>query len=291
MVTIGLPFYNNQDTLEDAVKSILTQTYTDWELILANDGSTDGSMSIAKKLAAADKRIKLIGDNINRQISYRLNQICEIAQGEYLARMDADDMMMPDRIEKQMKVLLADKSIDVIDSAAYIINEKNEPIGIRGMDDISEWTKKDVLMKGLMFHPTVIAKRSWYRTNRYDERFNRSEDLELWCRTFEYGSFSRVYEPLYIYREGRVNIKNYMASARTTRAILRLYHTGIINQGLFFTEMTKSYIKSGLYRIFAFFNLQHILSSTRNEKLSAEQKQKVITAIKQIKSFSTTTMV
>ena len=291
MVTIGLPFYNNQDTLEDAVKSILNQTYTDWELILANDGSTDGSLSIAKKLAATDKRIKLIGDNTNRQISYRLNQIGELAQGEYLARMDSDDMMMPDRIEKQMKVLLADKSIDVIDSAAYIINEKNEPIGIRGMDDISGWTKKDVLMKGLMFHPTVIAKTSWYKKNRYDQRFNRSEDLELWCRTFENGSFSRVYEPLYIYREGRVNIKNYMASARTTRAILRLYHKGVINQLLFFTEMVKSYTKSGLYRIFAFFNLQHILSSTRNEKLSAEQKKKVAETINQIKSHSVLTVV
>lgn len=163
MITIGLPFYNNQDTLEDAIKSILNQTYTNWELILANDGSTDGSLQIAKKMAALDPRIKITGDNINRKISYRLNQICDMAQGEYLVRMDSDDMMMPDRIEKQMNVLLEDTTIDVIDTAAYIINEKSEPIGIRGMDDITGWTKKDVLTKGLMFHPTVIAKTAWYK--------------------------------------------------------------------------------------------------------------------------------
>lgn len=291
MITIGLPFYNNQDTLEDAIKSILNQTYTNWELILANDGSTDGSLQIAKKMAALDPRIKITGDNINRKISYRLNQICDMAQGEYLVRMDSDDMMMPDRIEKQMNVLLEDTTIDVIDTAAYIINEKSEPIGIRGMDDITGWTKKDVLTKGLMFHPTVIAKTAWYKKNRYNEKYNRSEDLELWCRTFDDTVFSRVYEPLYIYREGRVNISNYLASAQTTRAILRRYYKGIISSAAFFSEMIKSYSKSSAYRLFAFFNIQHILASTRNEKLSAEQKQKVLVAMQQIHSFSSFSVV
>lgn len=100
-----------------------------------------------------------------------------------------------------------------------------------------------------------------------------------------------MYEPLYIYREGRVNISNYLASAQTTRAILRRYYKGIISSAAFFSEMIKSYSKSSAYRLFAFFNIQHILASTRNEKLSAEQKQKVLVAMQQIHSFSSFSVV
>ena len=103
MLTIGLPFFNNDKTLADAVKSILIQSYKDWELILIDDGSTDGSNDIAKKFASIDNRIKLVSDGQNRGLIYRLNQIIDLAKGEYIARMDSDDMMMPGKLAKQME--------------------------------------------------------------------------------------------------------------------------------------------------------------------------------------------
>ena len=101
MLTIGLPFYNNEKTLADAIKSVLVQSYTDWELILTDDGSTDTSLSIANEFAKNDKRIIVISDSINKGLSYRLNQIADMTTTRYLARMDADDMMMPRKLKSR----------------------------------------------------------------------------------------------------------------------------------------------------------------------------------------------
>src|SRR5690349_23370493 len=127
LVTIGLPFYNNQSTLELAIKSVFAQTYKNWELLLVNDGSTDGSLEIAKKII--DKRVQLISDGSNKGLIFRLNQIASLAKGKYLARMDADDLMHPLRIEKQIKFLQQHQDTDLVDTGAYSINENENPIG------------------------------------------------------------------------------------------------------------------------------------------------------------------
>src|SRR5690242_569481 len=104
VVTIGLPFYNNRSTLELAIKSVIAQTYSNWNLILLDDGSTDGSREIAKNYVDDDK-ISLISDGINKGLICRLNQLAHLATGKYLARMDADDLMDPERIKKQVEYL------------------------------------------------------------------------------------------------------------------------------------------------------------------------------------------
>jgi glycosyltransferase involved in cell wall biosynthesis len=284
MLTIGIPFYNNELTLADAVKSVLSQTFTNWQLILADDGSKDGSLAVAKRFEQLDSRIKVISDGMNKGISYRLNLIASLATGDYIARMDADDMMMPDRLEKQMKVLLANPAIDIIDTAAYVINEKGEPVGMRGTDDLSNWNMKMVLTKGLFFHPAVVAKTSWFRENKYKENYLRTEDFELWCRTFGKTNFTRIQEPLFIYREGKVNVKNYTRSARVFREVLRIYDKSVLSRQEHYFEIIKSYLKSNLYRAFALFNAHHALSSARNAKLNDAQKQKLNKAIQAIKN-------
>ncbi len=286
MLTIGLPFYNNESTLANAIKSVLIQTYTDWELILINDGSTDRSAEVAIHLAAADKRIKLINDDVNRGLIFRLNQIIDLAKGEYIARMDADDMMMPEKLQKQMAVLLNDNNIDVIDTAAYTIDHNDEPMGIRGLNDLKDWDRKKTFKKVLLFHPTVIAKASWYRQNKYDENFVRSEDFELWCRTFDKTVFSRVYEPLFLYKEGKINIKNYTTSNRTHRKMLRKYGPSVLSIPELYIELIKSHLKSTLYRIFSLVKMQHILVSKRNAKLSTNQILEVKSVIKKINSYT-----
>ncbi|MEJ7587423.1 MAG: glycosyltransferase family A protein [Ferruginibacter sp.] len=285
MLTVGLPFYNSQKTLSNAIKSILIQSYTNWELVLIDDGSTDNSYNIAAQLAATDSRIKLISDGTNRGLISRLNQVIDLAKGEYIARMDADDMMMPLKLERQMKVLLENERIDVIDTAAYTINEKDEPIGMRGTEEIDTWDKKRVLKKVLLFHPTIIAKTSWYKQNKYSEDFVRSEDFELWCRTFDNTVFYRINQPFFLYREGNVNVKNYIQSMKTFRKILRRYGPGVLSKSEFATEILKSYLKSGVYVFFALFKSQYILSSKRNMKLNDGQVSEVNEVIRQIKNL------
>ncbi len=282
MLTIGLPFYNNEKTLANAIRSVLMQSYTDWEFILVDDGSTDKSLAIAKEFAALDKRVRVISDGVNRGLIYRLNQVIDMAKGEYVARMDSDDMMMPGKLEKQMQALLEDPKIDVIDTAAYTINEKDEPTGLRGMADLATWNKKKTFRSVLLFHPAVIAKTSWYRKNKYDENFFRSEDFELWCRTFDHTVFSRVYEPLFLYREGKVNIKNYTASNRTHRKMLRKYGSEVFSTPEFILEIVKSHLKSTTYRFFSLANMQHILTLKRNEQLTHNQKNEVVEKKKKI---------
>lgn len=285
MLTIGLPFFNNEKTLANAIKSILIQSYQDWELVLVDDGSTDNSYTIASKFAETDSRIKLVSDGMNRGLIYRLNQIIDMAKGEYIARMDSDDMMMPGKLARQMEVLLGDITIDVIDTAAYIINEKGEPTGMRGMADLDSWDKKKTLKKVLLFHPTVIAKTSWYRKNKYHKDFVRSEDFELWCRTFDDTTFSRVYEPLFIYREGRVNIKNYIKSGQSYRRILSKHANGVLSFTEIKIEVLKSYFKSTIYRSFSWFNMQHFLSAKRNTPLNWKEKHELRGIIDKISQF------
>ena len=111
-VTIGIPVYNAEAYLEYTICSVLAQTYRNWELIIIDDGSTDNSLLIAKKYEEIDNRIRVISDGINKKLPHRLNQIIHESKYDYIARMDADDLMSNDRIEKQISILNLNKSID-----------------------------------------------------------------------------------------------------------------------------------------------------------------------------------
>ena len=153
MVTIGLPFYNAEKYLALAIESVQAQTYTDWELLLLDDGSTDNSLSIAQSYAQKDSRIKVISDGKNKNLATRLNELPSLAQGLYLARMDADDMMHPARIERQLAVLETHPEIDVLGTNAYIINDENAVTGMR-----YPITPKNTLTRVRGFiHPTIIV--------------------------------------------------------------------------------------------------------------------------------------
>ena len=225
LITIGLSFYNDKSTLELAIKSVFAQTYQNWELILVDDGSTDGSLNIAKKIT--DKRVRLVTDGKNKGLIFRLNQIACLAKGKYLARMDADDLMHPARIEKQVEYLINNPDVDLVDTGAYSIYRNEIPKGKRGLSDINT-DAKYVIKHAMLLHASVVGKTSWFLKNRYDEEYVRAEDYELWCRTFKYSKFRRIKEPLYIVREGKINIKNYLKSSQTIRKIVKKYGPGIL---------------------------------------------------------------
>jgi glycosyltransferase involved in cell wall biosynthesis len=280
LVTIGLPFYNNQATLELAVKSVFAQTYFNWELILLDDGSTDNSLIIAKKFS--DERIRIISDKTNKGLIFRLNQIASLAKGKYLARMDADDAIHPERIEKQMQFLLKNPDIDLVDTGAYSINKNEVATGKRGLNDINN-NPKYILTHAMLLHGSVVGKTSWFLNNPYDKKYVRAEDYELWCRTFRHSKFGRIKEPLYIVREGKINVKNYLKSSQTIRKIITKYHKGILS----FIEFKKAIFilrfKEFMYRVFSIINAHHFLVNTRNEALNENEKKHVADLISKIK--------
>ena len=261
MVTIGLPFYNAEKYLALAIESVLQQTYTDWELLLLDDGSTDNSLSIAQSYAQKDSRIKVISDGKNKNLATRLNELPSLAQGLYLARMDADDIMHPARIERQLAVLETHPEIDVLGTNAYIINDENAVTSTR-----YPITPKNTLTRVKSFiHPTIIAKKQWFLENPYDTKALRMEDAELWYRTHSKYHFVRLNEPLLFYREvGNNYYKKYFLAQQSKAYIFSKYP----NESYWKHYFRANFLKGIVYRIAHIFGMEQWLVNRRNVKIS-----------------------
>ncbi len=278
VITIGIPIYNAEATIEMAVRSVFAQTYPRWKLILVNDGSTDQAHGWLSKIK--DPRVTYIQSE-NKGLLYWLNYFIDITDTPYLARMDADDIMHPQRLEKQLRFLEDRPEVALVDTGIYTIDLDTRPVGIRRMHHID--TKPAMLLNnGILTHPAVMGRSSWFKDNLYDMDYYRAEDQELWCRTFQYSTFGRILEPLLLYREGKVNIKNYRASIETTKKIIKRYGPSFFDQATLRRMLLKQDIKSWVYQIFGWFHLQDILSKARNKKLTAAQRIDVINIIQTV---------
>lgn len=195
IVTIGISFYNPGKLLELAIRSVFAQSYKNWELILIDDGSTDGSFEMCKNIK--DKRIKIFSDRKNLGLAARKNQIIELATGEYIAWLDADDIMHPKRVEIKLKYMEENPQLEAIASGAYILDRNNNVLGIRrGKKPTSE----EIFTRGGYIHPTLFARTVWYRDNLYSTRYPYAEDRELFARTVKSAKIFVIEDPLYFYR-------------------------------------------------------------------------------------------
>ena len=279
-VTIGLPFRNCERTLADAIRSVFAQTDPDWELLLVDDGSTDGSLAIAKQVR--DARVTVISDGVNRGLPSRLNQIAALSIHPLLARMDGDDLMHPSRVARQRKFLQLNSGVDAVGSAAFIIGSANEVTGCRG-DNRFDSSPRAVLEHGLFIHPTVMGRREWFLRHPYDPRFVRAEDRELWCRMAGTATFARVDEPLLFYREpARISVANYLQSCATDRRILRQYGPRIVGSLRTQILIAGSYVKSGCYRAAHAAGQADLLVRRRNHSLSPAEHEIAASTVERI---------
>lgn len=271
-VSIGIPFLNARRYLADAVRSVFAQTHDDWELLLIDDGSTDGSIGVVQDLD--DPRVRVLSDGSRRGLCARLNQIASLARGDYLARMDADDLMHPERIECQLKFLRANPSTDVVDTATFTVDDDLTPLGIRG-DRPLDAGPAAVLRNGLLIHPTVTGRAEWFRRNPYDPVYVRAEDRELWSRTCARTKFARLLEPLFFYREGPAgNLENYLRTERTVRNILHRYGPPLVGARHTRLLVMRSRLKAMVYRIGTKLEVQGRLIKKRNRPLTpAEMRE------------------
>ena len=129
LVTIAIPIYNAEKYLRYAIQSCINQTYQNWELLLMCDGSTDTSIGIMEEMAAYDSRIRVIYDDVNKGLVYRLNQSIKLAKGKYYARMDADDIMAVNRIEEEVNFLELHPMVDVVGTSMMMIDGDNHIMG------------------------------------------------------------------------------------------------------------------------------------------------------------------
>lgn len=257
LVTIAIPFYNSEEYLDYAIRSVFNQTYTNWELILLDDGSSDNSLEIAKKYGY-DERVKIISDHLNRGLVYRLNQSIMLAKGKFYARMDADDIMHVRRIETQVQYLNNNADIDVLGTAIYIIDSNSN---IKGTSFISESNRSSSF-----FHPSVIGKTEWFINNKYDSRFERAEDTELWLRTQVMSKFYNIDEPLLFYRLNENNLyKKYLGSYKSVLKILKKGSRYKINRMECLKSIVVTYVKIIAYTLLHLANQDRVILKLRTK--------------------------
>lgn len=244
LVSIGIPIYNAGQYLKQAIDSVLQQSFEDFELLLVNDGSTDGSLEIMKSYN--DPRIKIINDGINKGLIFRLNEMIHLSKGMYFARMDADDIMFPDRIERQLEVLKQNFEIDIVFGDAVSIDKDNHILGFKKSAEIKI---QDDILKGICpIHPTVMAKREVLLGNPYKDGFIQMEDLELWYRLITKYRFQNLNHPLLFYREDSSNnSQKHLKMIKGKIKFAETYHATKLQKSKLVLE---SYLK---YTVYVFF--------------------------------------
>jgi glycosyltransferase involved in cell wall biosynthesis len=279
-VTVAIPILNAERTLGDAIRSVFAQTFRNWVLLLVDDGSTDRSLEIVRRIR--DPRVAVLADGLNKGLPTRLNEIAALTETEYLARMDADDLMHPERLERQLRFLEQHPAIDLLGTANYTIDQANNPVGVRN-DTLVDDSKPTVLREGYVVHPTITGRTSWFRGNLYDPGFLRAQDYELWCRVCPSRAITTLPEPLLFYRETvPIKLRNYLLGSKTTRRVLRKYGPPIVGRLGTAVLVGKSHLKGWLYIVCTLLGMQGRLLRKRNRSVTpteAEEARALLTRI------------
>ena len=194
--------YNCSTTLAEAIRSIIYQTYTNWELIMCDDGSSDDTYLVAKTFADNYSNILLIKNKKNMGLNYTLNRCLSAATGEYIARMDGDDISLPNRLEKEIQFLEERPEYALVGTPMIYFNENGE-FGIGSGN--REPQCGDFIYGSQFSHATVLVRREVYdRVNGYSNsrKFLRVEDWHLWIKIYSKGYKGYILsEPLYKMRD------------------------------------------------------------------------------------------
>lgn len=287
-VTIAIPFYNAEATLLDAIRSVFAQTYQNWELILVDDGSTDSSLKLANSIN--DPRVSVYSDGENRHLAARLNQITQLARCEFLMRMDADDLMSPLRLEKQLALLNAQPDIDLVATGVCSLNNDYEPVGVRVVAE-GHFVTADILLSrnsGIL-HASIMGRRAWFKRNPYKETMAKSQDTNLWVRSFSKGDLRIAFisEPLYYYCEDN-NItkkKLLLAYAMGRHTIIADAKDGF-SMRIKARALSQNLAKTTIVGLFSKFGVLQMLRKRRNvEVMDSLYKSQLINEINTTRNF------
>jgi glycosyltransferase involved in cell wall biosynthesis len=198
-ISVVMPVYNGERYLGESIESILNQTYKDFEFIIINDGSTDRSLDILREFQKLDKRIKLVSRE-NKGVVYSLNEGVKMAQGEYIARMDADDVSDPGRLLKQLKYA-QENELAVCGTWAESIDSQGNKIGNLVYPPNVNKIRLFTFLHNPFIHSSVIFRKDLFeKVGGYKTFFKHIEDYELWTRiVFKYKT-GNVPEKLMKYR-------------------------------------------------------------------------------------------
>jgi glycosyltransferase involved in cell wall biosynthesis len=216
-VSVLLPVRNGAATLHLALRSILDQNLRGIEVLVLDDGSTDGSEKIA--VSMGDERVRVIVDGLAKGLAFRLNQGIALAKGRYIARMDADDVSFPDRLQRQLDYLQSHLDIDLVGCRAIVFRDPDKIIGLLPFAANHQGICAKPWRGMPLPHPTWMGRLDWFR--RYQYRFPevlRAEDQDLLLRAFPESRYACLDEVLLGYRQGTFNLRKTLLARRTLLA-------------------------------------------------------------------------
>ena len=205
-ISVIMSVYNGEPYLREAVESILNQTFGDFEFIIINDGSTDGTGAILARYQRIDDRIRVYHQE-NQGLIASLNRGCHLAQGKYIARMDADDVSLPDRLARQAYYMEVHPEIGILGTWIEYIDENGEPRGEHRIPTAPGLIGWLFLFGNFLAHPSVMMRRNVVeRVGFYRPEALHVEDYDLWMRASIFTGIANIPEALLQYRvwEGSV---------------------------------------------------------------------------------------
>jgi len=217
--------HNGEKYLRQAIDSMLSQTFKDFEFVIIDDGSTDNSVNIINSYG--DPRIRLIRSGENLGLTRSLNLGLDAALGVYIARMDSDDVSLPERLQKQVaymdehpEIIASGTWAHDIDDEGRILGNRSLPIGKRML--YGYWWPCPII------HPSAIIRKSLLKDRRYDSGIRYAQDYELWLRLRKEHVLGNLAEFLMLYRvhKGSISIKQTEAQLRSVHQSL-CRHTGL----------------------------------------------------------------
>jgi glycosyltransferase involved in cell wall biosynthesis len=204
MVSVVMPVYNGERYLREAIGSILRQTFTDFEFIIINDGSTDGTAAIINSYT--DRRIRLINQT-NRGLVYSLNRGIEEARGKYIARMDADDVSAATRLSTELELFKSKPNAAIVGTSVIRIDESGRQLGADYYLAHDNEIRQDMALRCPFAHGSVIVRKDLVRqAGGYRQEFWPAEDYDLWRRVAPLGELVNSLEPLYFHRQNGAGI-------------------------------------------------------------------------------------
>ena len=222
-ISVIMGIYNCSQTLREAIQCILDQTYPDWEIVMCDDGSIDDTYLIAEEYRERfPNKIKLLKNDTNKGLNYTLNKCLANVEGEFVARMDGDDLCSPDRFEKEMQVFENEQDISIVSTDI----EHFDSTGVWGLVSHNVYpTNKDFLYGTPFCHAPCMVKREAYEAvNGYseDKKLLRVEDYHLWIKMYALGYKGKnINLPLYMMRDDRNAMSRRKFKYRLNEAYVR----------------------------------------------------------------------
>jgi glycosyltransferase EpsE len=210
-ISVLMASHNGARFIRQSLDSILNQTFSDFELIVINDASTDDTSVILDEYKCRDGRIRVYSNSENKGLTYSLNEALKkvSADSRYICRMDDDDICEPTRLEKQINFFYEHEQIGIVGCNALIIDDENREIGSRKVPANHEQITAILPRYNPMIHPSVMIRRNVLEAvGGYNEKYRTSQDYELWFRLAANGvKFVNLQENLLQYRETRSAVR------------------------------------------------------------------------------------